>query len=266
MKILINGEFVKREDATVDLFSDALMFGVGVFETLRTFHENSLFQLGPHVERLLISAKQINLSVAYPQADIEQMVHHLVQATPNTLQRVKILAIPEHLIVISTPFSPDETVYSGVTLKSILQKRSLPEIKSICYMDALLSYQQAQKAGFYDALLMDQDQEVYEGSRTNIFWFEGTVLKTRQHDVLPGITRDVIQQIAGTNFQFSNIKLDALKEASEVFITNSVVGILPVLKIDDAIIGEGTIGEHTTSLMEIYNRHVQKTAYHYKIY
>ena len=258
MKILINGQFVEKEHATVSLFSDGLMFGVGVFETLRSYENKALFQLGPHIDRLLHSAERIGLVVEYDKATIEKMVLKTVDATLDAPQRVKIMAIPDQLIIISIPFTPDESIYGGVKLKSVVQRRSLPEIKSICYLDALLSYQEAHKAGFYDALLIDENGSVYEGSRTNIFWFDGDQLKTRKGDVLPGITRDVVQDIAGEKFRFETMGLDDLKNRSEVFVTNSVIGIAPVIQIDDSVIGAGKVGEKTQKMMDIFHRRIHR--------
>lgn len=256
MRILINDQFVEKEHATVSLFSDGLMFGVGVFETMRTYKNNTLFQLDAHIERLLLSAEKIGLAVQYDKAAIKKMVLKTVDTPLDTPKRVKVMAIPDQLIVISVPFTPDDSIYAGVNLKSIVQRRSLPEVKSICYLDALLSYQQAHKAGFYDAVLIDENQWVYEGSRTNIFWFEGDQLKTRERDVLPGITRDVVQELAEDRFSFEMIELENLKKASEIFVTNSVIGIVPVIQIDNTTIGKGEVGEKTKNLMERYQKRI----------
>lgn len=257
MKILINDQFVEKEKATVSLFSEGLMFGVGIFETLRTYDNKKLFQLKPHIDRLLSSAEYIGLTVRYSKAEIEKMVlKTVISEKEDQPLRVKIMAIPDQLVVIATPFKPDGSIYSGVCLKSVCQRRSLPEVKSICYLDALLSYQKAHSEGYYDALLIDENQMIYEGSRTNIFWFDGKILKSREMDVLPGITRDVIRNMVGEAFQFDQIRLEELKKATEVFVTNSVIGIAPVTRIDKSVIGTGQVGERTQALIEQYQRRV----------
>ena len=102
MLILINDHWVSRENAKVNLLSDAFMYGFGVFETLRTFGNRKVFRLKEHVDRLFTSAMAIGLAVKYSAPEIISMVNKVVMAADYSIQQVKIVATPEDLIIISS--------------------------------------------------------------------------------------------------------------------------------------------------------------------
>ena len=253
MLIAINGKIVHPEKATIDLSSDSIMFGVGVFETLRTYNQGQPFRLREHIVRLVNAANTIGIFINYSSEEIANQVQQLILGTSHKYQRIKIVAFDQKLIILSIPFTPDKSLKYGVQLISIQQRRSLPEIKSTSYLDCLMSYRNAEKKGGYDALLIDESNQVYEGSRSNVFWIKNGQLFTKKNQVLPGITRAIVINDLIQNTQFANTTLNNLLLADEIFITNSIIGICPVVKIDGYIVGSGKVGELTQSLMNRYS-------------
>jgi len=258
MLILINDHWVSRENARVNLLSDAFMYGFGVFETLRTFGNRKVFRLKEHVDRLFASATAIGLAVKYSAPEIISMVNRVVAAADYPLQQLKIIATPEDLIIISTELIIDESVYAGASVISIVQHRALPHVKSLSYLECFLAYRRAQKAGCFEALLVDEAGYVYEGSRSNLFWFEGETLVTRKEGVLAGITRQAICDISPFPVAYANITLADLMKRSEIFLSNTTRGIVPIVKIDDMVIGTGKRGKNTEMLMEKYKQLVSR--------
>ncbi len=254
MVILINDHWCEKEEARIDLFSDVVMYGVGLFETFRTYQGRRFFRLEDHIERLLDAAGQIGLRSGYSTLEIKNMVTRVVAHSNWELQRVKILMFSDQLIVTSSQLIPDESIFEGVGLKSVHQQRALPEFKSTSYLDCLRSYQIARDAGFYDALLVDDRGYVTEGSRSNVFWIYGNSVLTRDDGVLPGITRKVIIEDDSMNSQFKKANLETLVQADELFITNSIIGVVPVVRVDDTFIGSGKVGPLTRSIVSRYNR------------
>ena len=100
------------------------------------------------------------------------MVLQIVEKSVFDLQRIKILAISDSLIVISDELKVNKNIYNGVSLKTAIHKRSLPEIKSTSYMDCILHHKRAANQGYYDALFIDEHEFVYECTRSNIFWIK----------------------------------------------------------------------------------------------
>lgn len=256
--ILINNKFVTKSDATISVLSDAFGRGYGVFETLRTFDNKKLFRASEHIDRLFHSAKLIDLKIKYKKPEILKMIEKTIKKSLNQHQRIKIIAIKEGIIMISTKVELDPKIYKGISCKSVMLKRELPEVKSISYLSSYLAHEKAVKGGAYDAILIDEKSEVYEGAYSNIFWFEKDILYTRKGEVLPGITRKAIIEFSPFKVKYKNIKLKDLYKTSEIFLTQSVSGIVPVKKIDGRKIGKGEIGKNTGKIIEIYKKATQK--------
>ncbi len=254
MVILINNYWAEQHEAKIDLFSDAVMFGYGLFETFKTQVGGHIFRLDDHINRLLGSAVQIGLRVNYSAEQIGNMVERVADRSDGDIQRLKILAFNDLLIVTSVLLIPDDSIYKGVSLKSVSQQRALPEFKSTSYLDCLRSYQIASKEGYQDALLIDDDGYVTEGSRCNVFWVQEGAVMTRRERVLPGITRKVIIENMSLDVIFSKISLKDLPEVDELFMTNSIIGVVPVVKVDNTMINTGDSGPVTHSISDQYHR------------
>lgn len=259
MIILRNNEWTDQEEATISLLSDAVMFGVGVFETLRTFSQKRIFLLDEHIDRLFVAAKRVKLTLQYTKDEVRSMVQRVADRSTKELQRIKIMLFPDLLVITSVELILDQSIYDGVSLKSIRQRRSLPEIKCTSYLDCHLSYQEAQAELYYDALLIDREKEVYEASRANIFWFDQQeTLYTKKDSVLPGIIREMLLREWKGKFQFQDISLPSLLTSKEVFLTNSVAGVVPVVEIDRKKIGNGVPGEMTQMACKLLKQKVEE--------
>lgn len=250
--ILINNKFVAEKDAKVSILG-SLGRGYGVFETLRTNKEKKILQTKEHIDRLFSSAKKIDLKIKYNKTQLIKMLEKVTKKSSRKIQRIKIMAIEEGIIIFSVPLKIDKKIYEGVSCISVECRRSLPEVKSISYLPSFLSHEKAIKKGCYDAILIDEKDEVYEGAYSNIFWFEGDILCTREKDILPGITRQTILKKSPFKTKFAKITLKNLLKKSEIFLTTSVAGIVPVTKIDNKKIGNGKVGEKTKKMMLIFN-------------
>lgn len=243
--ILQNNKFVK--DAKVSALG-SIGRGYGVFETLRT-HNHTPLQTKEHINRLFHSAKQIDLKPKYSKEIITQQLNKVINKSPHKNQRIKIMALEKELIIISVPLKINKKIYEGVSCKSIECIRSLPEVKSISYLSSYLSHERATKEGYFDAILTDKNGEVFEGAYSNIFWFEENILCTRKTEILPGITRESVIKLSPYKIKFKTITIKELKKKNEVFLTTSVSGIVPIIKIDKTKIGNGNPGQNTKQLI-----------------
>jgi len=249
---LINNKFVDKKNAKVPLYSDAFMRGFGVFETLRTHQDKKFFKLDDHLDRLFNSAGKIDLKVKYSKKKIIKMLNKVVKKSNHKTQRIKIIVIKEAVIISSVKTKIDKNIYNGVKTISINRMREIPEIKSLSYISSFISHEEAVKKGYYEAMLIDDKGEVYEGAYSNLFWFEKNILCTREKDILPGITRKAIIELSPYKIKYKKIKLKELIRKKEIFITQSVKGIIPVKSIDNKIIGNGDVGSKTREMMNLY--------------
>lgn len=251
---LINNKFYTQKNAKIPITPE-LLRGYGVFETLRTYDKKP-YQTKEHIKRLFDGAKKISLNITYSEDEIERMVAKLSSMSKYVNQRIKITALKGTLIVSSEEQKIDPKIYTqGVNLKSIIAKREMPQIKSISYLLSFLSHEKAAKEKAFDALMIDEKGEVYEGAYSNIFWLKNNKLYTRKDHVLPGITAQSIIKISPVKVQFDKISLTELKKCDEVFITSSIYGIVPIKQIDKTKIGKSSPGPKTKMLIQMFSRH-----------
>jgi len=227
-KCIFNNQWCELEELTIPIHSDTVQFGTGLFETLRTYGNKQLPFLDKHLQRLFSSIVSLNLACDYSPSDIKAMVIRLVEQHVSALQRIKILVIPEGVLVTSLKLI--EPADASCRLTHWQTRRGMPEHKSTSYLQCQLAWQMAQDAGFDDSILTDDAGQVYETGRANLFWVKDGQIFTREHDVLPGIMRDFV--LTNVDVQFSNVTYDELLTADEVFITNSIRGIASVSTID----------------------------------
>ncbi|MFH0819021.1 MAG: aminotransferase class IV [Patescibacteria group bacterium] len=258
MILLINNKFVPETKAVLPINSSILR-GYGVFETLRAYPGAKFFLAQKHIERLLESAKKINIKITYTPKQLQAMLKKIASVHCKQNQSIRIIALPEILILTAENITVPNKIYKGVKCMSVCCGRALPEIKSISYLASFISHERAAKYGNYDAVLTDEKEFVYEGAYSNLFWFEKNTLCTRQDKILPGITRWVILQIWPGPVKLKNIKLSELCKKSEIFLTSSLKNIVPVIKIDKHIIGSGQVGKSTIKLMNLFNQYIKKT-------
>ena len=147
------------------------------------------------------------------------------------------------------PLDLDYNIY-GV---SVITKGDTHEIKTTDYHSCLNAYQLAQEHQCFDAILMDEDQMVLEGSRSNIFWVKGYCLFTKETGVLPGITRETIILDSPYTVEYGELNVLDFDWLSELFLTKSGSGIVPIVKVNNSIIGNGIPGPITRELMKLYD-------------
>lgn len=228
---MFNGEIRHPGETRLSIQSDAVMYGAGIFETMRTYQQKFLPFLEAHLNRLNKSLAAVKIPCPYSKQQLGEMVSELVSEHPYALQRIKLVVNAEGVFIQSNSLV-DESI-QGVRLMSYEGKRSLAEHKTTSYLDCYLAWQHANEKGFDDALFVDTAGQVYESSRANLFWVKDGAIFTRQNEVLPGIMRGFVIDHCDDVIQYKNGTLNDLLDSDEVFITNSIKGILPVTRIDN---------------------------------
>ena len=152
----------------------------------------------------------------------------------------------------------DPSIYNGVSVITFEASRANPEIKTTDYQSCLTAWRAAVDAGCFEAILIDHNGILYEGSRSNLFWVKDEKLFTRKEDVLPGITRQIIINHSSVSIQYKIISSMDLSNIDEIFLTNSGSGIIPVTSINDKNIGNGSVGTITRQLLSQYNEWMLK--------
>ncbi len=280
-KVFIGGTVVDADQARVSVFDRGFLYGDSVYEVLRTF-EKKPFALPEHLDRLEQSASRIGMRIP-PRAEIEQAVLKIITAVNEPDQYIRIVvtrgageialdpaaADEPHLIVIARAAKlPDEALYrDGVEVAVVDRMRSVPgapstidpQVKSGNYLGSVLATGDAKRAGAYEAILSDAVGRITEGASSNIFLVQGGRICTPpiSAGLLEGITRRKVIEIARKN----GLALDErplwpadLQGADEAFLTSSVRGILPVVRVSGAAIGSGKPGAVTKKIIALYDQ------------
>lgn len=140
--------------------------------------------------------------------------------------------------------------------------RERPTVKSLNYIGAIMAVEQAKKEGAVEAIYRTPDGYLTEGTRANFFIIKGNQLITPNVDVLAGITRAVVLKLAARTFDVVQrpIHMAELTEADEAFITSSTKELLPVVQVDEIVIGDGAPGEGTLSLLQTFREYAWSLA------
>ena len=222
MIILKNYKKIPQEEAQIPLLSEEFQYGTALFETM-LYKNNQIQNLQFHIERLTQSQKKLG----HDLLDSEKLKEEVKKLKLDSSSKIKIISLKNEIYTIISKL--DLRLPKEIKLKSI-QSSSVPlELKSTSYIQNILAYKQATDCDFFDALLIDKQNNILECSRSNIFWVENDQLYTNNQNILPGTKRREI--IQNHNVLFKNISLTEIKKFP-CYITNAIIGIVSVDQID----------------------------------
>ncbi len=263
--IWLDGRLVSVTQPKLNALSPGLMKGAGVFETLRVYDGQTPF-LKEHLKRLQRGIETLRLDNPYPISQIVTGLKSALKESHFKKAKIRILVWQNkisHAAVVVQIYRPYKSLKYRRGLKIVIsndkldKKFPLSQIKSIDYALFKKALNRAQRQGFDEALLLNKNGTVVEGTRSNIFWFKQNVLHTPALPCgcLPGITRSIVIKLARKlNWQVREVKTEHqdLYTAQEIFVTNSLMEIMPVTKIGLQKIGKGSIGPKTRKLQRGY--------------
>ena len=249
---LINNQWESIPEKDLQPGSDSFAFGTGLYETFRTLNHKPVF-LEPHLDRLFKSAQAIDLTIASSQNKIVKMIARVVQQFDDPNQRVRILAVAEKIIIYTSSLNLDPSIYKGVSTITVPALRKTPKIKTTDYTTCLEAYKIAENNDCFETILLDKNNQVLEGSRSNVFWIQGEKLFTRDGDVLPGVTRQTVISRSPFSIFYEQLNQLDFDQVNEIFLTNSGSGIIPVVKVNSIQIGTGKPGPITVELLKLYD-------------
>jgi branched-chain amino acid aminotransferase len=263
----VNGEYVDAASASLPVGDLGIVRGYGVFDLGRTYGRTP-FRLREHIERLERSAAQIELALPWSADELEAIALETLARNPDMQDAaIRIVVtggesasymMPEEkpsLFVMVTPLNlPKQEIFvSGAKLVTVQGDRFLPTVKSINYIGAIMAMKKARRAGAVEALYVSADGSITECTTSNFFAFKGDTLVTPAKGVLDGITRAATLEVADDIYtiDYRNLRYDELAEIDEAFITSTTKEILPIVQVDDIVIGDGKPGARSKRLMAV---------------
>lgn len=273
--IYCNGEFVNESEAKVSLFDHGFLYGDGIFEGIRAYH-GRVFKLNEHLRRLYESAQSIALNIGMSVKDMETVILETLRRNqlrdgyirlvvsrgkgdlgldPAKCPKAGIFCIADQIKIY-----PTEMYEKGLVLQTIATRRNnidalSPRIKSLNYLNNILAKLEATQAGVTEAIMLNQEGYVAEATADNIFIVRRGILYTPPLSAgcLEGVTRNAVLDIAdklGIEAREELFTRHDVYTADECFLTGTAAELIPVVKVDGRLIGQGQPGEKFKILLQ----------------
>ena len=277
------GAVVPMDEAKVSVMTHALHYGTAVFEGIRgNWNEEQgkmfIFRMREHYERLIRGCKILLLDIPYTASQLCDITVDLVERnghqsdiyvrplaykSAEVVANLKLQELSSDFTLITVPFGNylgTDTLRCCTSSWRRVDDNMIPtQIKSAgIYVNSLLAKTEATLAGFDEAIILNQDGHVSEGSGENVFMVSGGKLHTPriEDNVLPGITRETVMQLAQTELGIEvverSIDRSELYLADEVFLSGTAAHLTPVVELDRRPIDKGEMGPVTAALQKLY--------------
>jgi branched-chain amino acid aminotransferase len=283
LSAFFKGKFVPLSEAKVNVMTHALHYGTGVFEGIRGNWNAeqgvvNIFRLREHYERLLRGCRLLMLDIPYSLEELCQITVELVERnghrqdiyirplaykSAELVANLKLQELESDFTLITVPFGSylaSDNLCCCTSSWRRVDDPMIPARLKICgiYVNSILAKTEATMAGFDEAIILNQDGHVCEGSGENLFMVvDGRMYTSSLEDnVLPGITRDTVIQLArselGLEVVERSIDRSELYLADEIFLTGTAAHLTPVVQLDNRPIAEGNAGPISTKLQKMY--------------
>ena len=275
-KVYIDGKLYDKKDAKVSVFDHGLLYGDGVFEGIRSYNR-LVFRLKEHVDRLYESAHTLMLRIPITKNEMMKAVCDTLKENGMDdayirlivtrgegdlgLDPRKCLGHPRIIIITDKiALYPERYYKEGLSIITVATRQSAsealnPQIKSLNYLKNILAKIEAINSGCDEAIILNNEGYVAECTGDNIFIMKNNVLYTpsTHMGLLEGITRDAVMEIAGKKkilLEETAFTRHDIYNADECFLTGTAAEIIPVVKVDGRVIGNGKPGKDTLMFMD----------------
>lgn len=278
--VFLNGSLVPRSQARISPFDLGFLYGYGLFETMRAY-SGHIFRLSAHLERLTCSAAQLGIPLSAPE--LEKACYNTLKANKLSEARIRLTVSigegeavpdpPKHpqptLLIIATNYIPPSAEmyqrgYRAIVASMRQNSQSpLSRLKTANYLNHVLARKEAKEKGADEAIMLNERGFLCEGGTSNIFLVSRGMLITPnlESGCLPGVTRQTVIELAPSRsikVMEREVRLEELLKADEAFLTNSLLELMPLTKVNGKPIGRGKRGKLTESLMSAYKEMVAR--------
>lgn len=274
--LYVNGAYLPAADAKISVFDHVILYGDGVYDTMVAW-QDAVFRLDEHLERLYESAHAVKIVIPLALAELREIVLETIRrnALPNAYVKVIVtrgvgkqpLLAPYDcepgVIVFAVPYvsqagarDADDAISMIVSSMRRVPNESLStRVKSCNYLNHVLMRLEANEAGADEALELDLEGYVCEAPGYNVFCAKKSVLTTPADNILRGITRQTVIDLAGqagVEVRVGRLEPFDFYTADEAFLTSTAGGVVPIGRLDSRIVGDGRRGPITRRLQDAY--------------
>ncbi len=283
LKVYVSGEMKEKKHASISVYDHGLLYGDGVFEGIRAYN-GKIFRCMEHIERLFNSAKGIALEIPLTKKELHEAIENTLDVNNLSDAYIRVVITrgvgtlgldptkcPDPQVIIITDsicLYPKEMYENGLEVITVPTARTAhsalsPKIKSLNYLNNIMAKIEAKQAGVVEAIMLNSEGYVAECTGDNLFIVKNGTLVTPPPEagILEGITRQVVMDLAQTAslpVKEQQLTRFDLYIADECFLTGTAAEVIPVVKIDSRQIGDGTPGNITKQLLDLFR---QETCY-----
>lgn len=280
--VWINGKLTDWRGATTHISTHALHYGTGVFEGIRCYDTAigpAVFRLDAHLERLFSSASVYGIRIPYSKNELQDAVCDTIRSNEFASCYVRPICYygsggltldarhcPVDVAILAWRWGAylgAEGLERGVRVTvaswTKFHSRMMPTTAKGCggYLNSMLAAKEASDAGYDEALLLDENGNIAEGSGENLFVVRGSSLITNDErsSILLGITRDTVIELArnlGFSVEIRPLTMNDLRSADEAFFTGTAVEVTPIREVDGDAIGSGVCGPVTRQIQRAF--------------
>jgi len=277
-----NGEIIRWEDATTHVSAHALHYGSGVFEGIRCYATDAgpaVFRLDAHLDRFYASASVYGLEIPYSRTELTEAIEELVRVHEfdscylrplcyfgSSSLSVHPAKCPVEVVILAWPWAPylgavglEEGVRVTVSPWKKFHSEMMPTTAKACgqYLNSILAVRDAFERGFDEALLLNSEGHLAEGSGENLFIVRnGELITNDERDsILMGITRDAVIRIGrdlGHSVVTRAMTFEDLAGADEAFFTGTAAEVTPIREVDGVMINGGKRGFVTEQIQRVF--------------
>lgn len=278
----VNGQFVPEEQATVPIFDRGFLYGDGLFETV-CIYSGKVFRLDAHLDRLWDGLKTLRFTIPTNPVSLAHQLNQLIQrnAIKDGFARIIVTrGVSDFGLGTTTARDPNVVIYAQprarwteeryhrgfriIIAKERANAKSIMEVtKTISRVHHVLAKMEAERAGVDDAVMLNTNGHLAEGTSSNLFLVKYGALLTApiETGLLPGITREIIRTLATdekVSIKESKYTADDLYGADEAFLSSTLMELIAVVEVDGKKIGNGVPGPITKQLHAAYRKLVAK--------
>ena len=280
--VWMDGRVIPWRNATTHVSAHGLHYGSGVFEGIRCYETTdgpAVFRLDAHLDRLYESAETYGITIPFTPEELVAGVDEIIRLNEFRSCYVRPICYlgsgslgvhpgdsPVEVVILAWPWAPylgAEGLKDGVRVTVSpwrkFQSRMMPTTAKACgnYLNSMLAVRDAVSRGYAEALLLDAEGHLAEGSGENLFIVHGGELLTNdeRHSILLGITREAVLRIAsdlGYHVKVRALELDDLLSADEAFFTGTAAEVTPIREVDGTPIGKSTPGVVTAEIQRVF--------------
>lgn len=243
----MNGKIIDENEAKISIADKGYFFDFAVYSSIKVI-QGKIFFPEYHIVRLFESAKLIDLEHELKKNDVVSWLHKLVETDKikDALLRIILIGDPDDrcgakLFIFSVgglTFYPDKLYKQGAKVVTYKGERLIPKSKTKDLLMGFIAYREAKKQDALEALLIDNEGNIREGTRSNFFAIKNQTIITPPSDkVLEGIAKKIVLQVVKNDFEIrqEDIPLVSIKNYDEFFISSTSMNIMPIRQIDDII-------------------------------